>query len=70
MIMTEAAQTAVEAYVSAFPLRDAEHTEPIDTQISDLLADLLHLAVSNGLDPEVLLDRALLNFTAEQAGEP
>jgi hypothetical protein len=67
MIMTEAAQTAVEAYVSAFPLGDAEHTEPIETQISDLLADLLHLAASDGLDPEALLDRALLNFTAEQA---
>lgn len=68
--MIEAARVAVEAYVDQFPDGDWEHIESIETQISDLLADLYHLAVAEGLDYEVLVDRALLNFTAEQAGEP
>jgi hypothetical protein len=70
VIKKEAAQAAVEAYVSGFPLGDAEHTEPVETQISDLLADLLHLAASKSLDPDVLIDRALMHCYAEQAEEP
>ncbi|WP_033258644.1 MULTISPECIES: hypothetical protein [Kitasatospora] len=70
MIKIEAARAAVEAYVSRFPLGDWEYTEPIETQISDLLADLFHLASAEGLSHELLTDRALMNYLAEQAGEP
>ncbi|PKV88182.1 hypothetical protein [Streptomyces sp. TLI_146] len=66
----EAAQAAVEAYVSEFPDSDAEYADPIEAQISDLLADLLHLAAAASLEPDVLVERALMHFYAEQAEEP
>ncbi|WP_371652888.1 MULTISPECIES: hypothetical protein [unclassified Streptomyces] len=70
VIKMEAAQAAVEAYVSEFPTGDGEYTEPVETQISDLLTDLLHLAAAESLDPDVLIERALMHFYAEQAEEP
>ncbi|GGS25844.1 hypothetical protein Snoj_04340 [Streptomyces nojiriensis] len=70
MIKMEAAQAAVEAYVDQFPDGDAEHTDPIETQISDLLADLFHLAAAESLNPDVLIERALMHFYAEQAEGP
>lgn len=70
MIKMEAAQVAVEAYVSEFPTGDAECTDPIETQISDLLTDLFHLAAAESLNPDVLIERALMHFYAEQAEEP
>ena len=36
------------------------------TDIPDLIADLLHLAVSKDLDPEAMLLTARINFEAEK----
>ena len=33
--------------------------------VSDLIGDLLHLAARQGLDPQLMLDRAQANYEAE-----
>lgn len=59
-----AAQAAVDTYAA---LVGGERTEPLETQIVDLLTDLLHLARQNGSEPEALCTTAQLHYEAEQA---
>lgn len=40
------------------------------TIVSDMIADLLHLARSISADPIEVLDRALMHFTAEESERP
>ena len=56
------AQAAINAF-QAVTRTDDEDAVP------DLIADLLHLAVRQGLDPQLMLDRAQSNFEAERAEE-
>lgn len=52
------ARRAIEA---AFPGRD----EDVETNISDVLSDLMHLAHKHGLKMRTITHRALNNFAAE-----
>lgn len=61
----EWAQKAVDAFAIATGIQN----EDPETQISDLLADLMHLATSEGLDFRGLLDRARGHFEEEEAEE-
>lgn len=45
----------------------SEEWEDADAEwvLSDLVADLLHLATHQGIDADYVIDRAMLHFTAE-----
>lgn len=43
--------------------------EDFGSAITDLISDLLHLAILKRLDPEQVIDRAKSNFNAELAEE-
>jgi hypothetical protein len=55
------AQTGVDGYNMAKGGGDEDQAD-----IPDLITDLLHLAVSKGLNPEAVLKRAKINFEAEK----
>jgi len=44
-----------------------DEPEGIEEAIGDLIADLLHLARQNDIDPSLLLNRGWLHFEAEEA---
>ena len=41
--------------------------EPLEDNITDLLANLMHLCEQEGLSFRTLSDRALMHYTAEQS---
>ncbi len=44
---------------------DTMHRDDLECAISDLIADLLHLADQKGFDPQVILEHAHANFKTE-----
>lgn len=56
------AQTAVDAFQAVCRTDD-------DSALGDLMANLLHLARAQGLDPERVIDTARMHFEAEEAEE-
>jgi hypothetical protein len=58
---SEWARTAVNAFAVETRTKD----EPLDEQVSDLLADLMHLCDAEGLDFNELSERGQGNHEAE-----
>ena len=48
---------------------ESDPKEILDTEISDLICDLLHHARASGLDPDLAIERALMHFEAEEQDE-
>lgn len=64
------AQVAAEAYAAlAEPGSTFTRDEDAETTLTDLFADLFHLAHRRGLDPVDVVDRAHNRFTEEQDEE-
>jgi len=60
----ERAATALAAMDSQEKYDDAR-PEALGESIADLVADLLHLAKENNIDPELIITRSRMNFKAE-----
>jgi NTP pyrophosphatase (non-canonical NTP hydrolase) len=64
---------AVWAFRAVQEFRNVCQGSPLDSEegieeaIGDLIADLLHLARQNDIDPSLLLNRGWLHFEAEEA---
>jgi hypothetical protein len=58
----EIAQIAVDAYAERV---GGESGEPLETQVADLMADLMHLLADNGHDPESVVSTATMHFHGE-----
>jgi hypothetical protein len=52
---TNAARLAIATYAATVR---GEETEPIETQLADLMADLLHVATELGMEHDELMDKA------------
>jgi hypothetical protein len=59
---TEQNRAAARAALAAYPYASRAD---IEASITDLIADLLHLAEAENLDAEVILDRAYGHFKCE-----
>jgi len=55
------AQRAIDAHVELF----SNESEPLEDRMTDLLTDLRHLAISNGIDFENLVWRSEYHTRAE-----
>ena len=53
--------------VIAFGLETGVHCEDMETQISDLVADLKHLACAEGVDWDIVEKRANMHYRYENA---
>jgi NTP pyrophosphatase (non-canonical NTP hydrolase) len=66
---------AVWAFRAVQEFRNVCQGSPLDSEegieeaIGDLIADLLHLARQNNIDPALMLDRGRMHFEAEEAEE-
>ena len=68
-----AAQAALERVDKYHPYRhrDGKGKWVIDADsITDLVADLLHLARQNGIEPDYIMETAKMNFDAEVEHDP
>jgi hypothetical protein len=69
-VWADMAQAAAETYAAlAEPGSTFTRDEDAETTLTDLIADLFHLAHRCGLDPAYLTDRARDHFDEEQAEE-
>ena len=69
------AARAAWAYAAVEAFRDVCRGSPLDCEdgmqeaIGDLLANIMHLARQEGLDPEAMINTGRMHFEAEEAEE-
>ncbi len=62
------AMAAVQTFADVTGLDTASEADGLETTITDLLADLMHLCDANGLQLQELLERANRHYAAERFG--